>query len=203
MNKTVVITGGEGDIALAIKDLLVKDYNVLTPSKRELDVSDVKQVNQYFKERNVDILINNAGYIKPNNINRNCFEEEIKTININLTGVFICSGAVLNMNKNAIIINIGSSAGTKARGSWASYCSSKSGVIMATKCWYDEGVKTICISPGRTKTKMREMLFPNENQDELLSVKDFALVVLRAIKGDFEWGINLDVNINNVDNYKI
>ena len=142
-------------------------------------------------------------FIKPNIICENVIDEEIRAINVNLTGTFICTGAVLQRNKNAIIVNIGSSAGSKPRATWASYCASKAGVIIATKCWSDEGVRAICISPGRTKTKMRENLFSNENPEELLKAEDFADVVIRAINGDFEWGKNLDVNVGNIQKYEI
>lgn len=63
--KTIVITGGNGDIAQSIKKELEKEYNILTPGKEELDVTDVKRVNEYFENQNVDILINNAGYVVP------------------------------------------------------------------------------------------------------------------------------------------
>ena len=46
--KTIVITGGNGDIAQSIKKELEKEYNILTPGKEELDVTDVKRVNEYF-----------------------------------------------------------------------------------------------------------------------------------------------------------
>lgn len=66
--KTIVITGGNGDIAQSIKKELEKEYNILTPGKEELDVTDVKRVNEYFENQNVDILINNAGYVVPYSI---------------------------------------------------------------------------------------------------------------------------------------
>lgn len=199
MNKKVVITGGNGDIAIAIKELLLlQDFQVFAPSRNELDVTNIKSASEYFAKHPADILINNAGYIKPHSIIENIIEDEIKTIDVNLSGAFICSGALLKLNKDAIIVNVGSSAGTNVKGYWSSYCASKAGLIMATKCWHKEGVKTICISPGRTKTKMREALFSNENPDELLKPKDFASVILRAIHEDFEWGLNLDINVQNV-----
>ena len=66
--KTIVITGGNGDIAQSIKKELENEYIVLTPGKEELDVTDIKRVNEYFNSQNADILINNAGYVVPYSI---------------------------------------------------------------------------------------------------------------------------------------
>ena len=98
----------------------------------------------------------------------------------------------------AKIINIGSSAGTKVHGAWSSYCASKAAVIMATKCWAEEGVDVICLSPGRTITKMRKSMYPNEDPNTLMKPEDFAIVVHQAINNKYSKGINLDVNISNV-----
>jgi NAD(P)-dependent dehydrogenase (short-subunit alcohol dehydrogenase family) len=198
--RRVLITGGNGDIAKAIIDNLSEsgDFEIFAPNKNEFDVTDIKSVNDYIKEIRPDILINNAGYIKPSVISNNNNLIEKKTLDINLFGVFNCTGALLEINKDAIIINIGSSAGTKARGEWSSYCAAKAGVIMATKCWAQEDVKTVCISPGRTATKMRKGLFPDEDQNTLLTSEQFAIIVKKAIDGKYEYGSNIDVNIQNI-----
>ncbi len=197
--KKVVITGGNGDIANAIGNLLQsKNYEVYLPKRDELDVTNEKNVNSYFANNTPDILINNAGAILIEEIEKNNISKHKNVIDVNLTAVFTCTGAVLARNKNAQIINIGSSAGTKVHGQWSSYCASKAGVIMATQCWAQEGVNAICLSPGRTLTKMRKSMYPDENADTLLKPEDFAKIVYKAINGEYKTGINLDVNINNI-----
>ncbi|MFS0688508.1 SDR family NAD(P)-dependent oxidoreductase [Sporosarcina sp. 179-K 8C2 HS] len=199
--KKVIITGGNGDIAKGIiSELKINgEYEIYAPGKEEMDVTDINSVKNYINSIDPDILINNAGYIVPTTISEYDIRNDKKSIEINLFGLFNCTGAVLNKNSEAIVINIGSSAGTKARGEWSSYCAAKAGVIMATKCWADEGVKTICISPGRTATKMRKALYPNEDQNTLLTTSQFAQVVLKAIKGEYDYGTNIDVNIHNIE----
>ncbi len=197
--KKVVITGGNGDIANAIGNLLQSEnYEVYLPKRDELDVTNEENVNLYFANNTPDILINNAGAILIEEIEKNNISKHKNVIDVNLTAVFTCTGAVLARNKNAQIINIGSSAGTKVHGQWSSYCASKAGVIMATQCWAQEGINTICLSPGRTLTKMRKSMYPDENPDTLLKPEDFAKIVYKAINGKYKTGINIDVNINNI-----
>ena len=187
----VVITGGSGDIAIAISNELKKDisknYEILLPRRTELDVTNIEMVHKYFQSTHPDILINNAGAILLEKIELNNIKKHKQVIDVNLTGVFACTGAVLSSNPNAKIINIGSSAGTKVHGEWSSYCATKAAVIMATKCWADEGIDTICISPGRTLTKMRKSMYPNENPDTLMKPEDFAIVVNKAINNKYKF----------------
>lgn len=199
--KKVLITGGKGDIAQAIvtKLGLKGGFKIYAPGKEEMDVTDVESVNKYVDEVMPDILINNAGYIYPCAIEENKIEIERKSIDINLFGTFNCTGSVLKNNKDALIINIGSSAGTKVHGEWSSYCATKAAVIMATKCWAEEGVKVICISPGRTATKMRKGLFPQEDESTLLTADKFSEIVVKAIEGKYEYGENINVNAQNVE----
>jgi 3-oxoacyl-[acyl-carrier protein] reductase len=197
--KKVVITGGNGDIAKAIGNLLkAANYEVYLPTREELDVKNLQLIHEYFSRIVPDILINNAGAILLEDISQNNILAHKNVIDVNLTAVFACTGEVLKHNPNAQIINIGSSAGTKVHASWSSYCATKAAVIMATKCWAEEGVDTICISPGRAETKMRKSMYPNENPDTLMKPKDFAKVVLKAVQHHYETGLNIDVNVNNV-----
>ena len=196
--KTIVITGGQGDIAKAIKKELEREYERLTPGKEELDVVDIEAVDTYFKNHALDILINNAGYVKPMSISDCDIYSEKRAIDINLFGTFNCTSAVLRRNENARIINVGSSAATKIHGTWSSYCASKAGVVMATKCWAEDGYDVICISPGRTETKMRKGLFPDEDAATLLKPEEFAKVIRRAVEGEYAGGTHLDVTRDNV-----
>lgn len=199
--KKVLITGGEGDIARAIIEKLSgkNNYEIKAPGKKELDVTDIASVQKFVEEYMPDILINNAGYVVPMSIADCNIESEKEAIDINLFGTFNCTAAVLHKNRRAQIINIGSSAATKIHGTWASYCAAKAGVVMATKCWAEDGINAICISPGRTATKMRRGLFPDEDQNTLLQPEDFAEVVYKAVLGQYESGSHINVTKQNVE----
>ena len=198
--KKVLITGGQGDIAQAIARKLLDHggYEVKTPGKDVMDVTKIDVVTRYVENFVPDILINNAGYVFPQSI-KNCdMEKEKKAFDINLFGLFNCTAAVLKRNKEARIINIGSSAATKIHGTWSSYCASKAAVVMATKCWAEDGVYAVCVSPGRTDTKMRRGLYPDEDKMTLLRPDDFATIVLYAVEGKYASGEHINVNLQNV-----
>ena len=197
--RKALITGGNGDIAKAIADLLLNEgYEVFAPGRQEMDVTNYAQICEVMAKVRPDLLINNAGFIKVNNIADTNIALEKQSIDINLIGTFNCTNAVLKINPNAKIINIGSSAGTKVHGGWSAYCASKAAVIMATKCWAEENVDVICVSPGRTVSKMRKSLFPDEDQSTLLKAEDFAKIVIKAIHDEYPKGANIDVNIQNI-----
>lgn len=199
--KKVLITGGQGDIAQAIAKKLRNqgEYEVRTPGKDEMDVTDTDAVKQFVEKFVPDILINNAGYVFPQTIKDCDIEKEKRALDINLFGTFNCTSAVLKRNKDAKIINIGSSAATKVHGTWSSYCAAKSAVVMATKCWAEDGVYAVCVSPGRTATKMRSGLYPEEDKSTLLKPDDFATIVLYAIEGKYTPGEHINVNLQNVE----
>lgn len=199
MRKKVLITGGNGDIAKAIAGKLDEaDYEVRLPGREELDVTSEESARQYMASFVPDILINNAGFVRPQSIRSCDLAYTRRALDVNLFGTFNCSAAALCQNPQVRIINIGSSAATKIHGTWSSYCAAKAAVVMATQCWAEDGVDVVCISPGRTETKMRRGLYPNEDTRTLLDPNDFASVVLKAILGCYKSGAHINVNLNNV-----
>jgi len=198
--KKVLITGGSGDIAKAITALLKRSgYEVHAPSREEMDVTDPFSIDNVIRKYIPDILINSAGFVKPQSVKNGDTKLSKKHIDINLGGVFYCTEIALKYNPELDVVNIGSAAAIEAHATWSEYCATKAGVVMATKCWAEDGIFTACISPGRTKTKMRKSLFPEEDQNTLLDPDDFAKVVLLAIEKKCEAGSHIVVRKQNVD----
>lgn len=198
MNKRVLITGGQGGIALAIKELLELDgYEVYSPGRKELDVTDIENIENVILKYTPDTLINAAGYVVPQSVKDADLQCTKKHIEINLLGTFYCSQIALKYNPNLDIINIGSAAAVTTHPTWSEYCASKAGVVMATKCWAEDGLYAVTISPGRTKTKMRKALFPDEDQETLLLPEDFAKVVMKAVRKEFSTGSHIIVRKQN------
>lgn len=197
--KKVLITGGSGGIAQAIKTLLEEDgYNVLAPTRAEMDVTDWNSIEAVVKEFVPDILINNAGYVVPMSVKEMDLENTKKHFDINVGGTFYCTGIALKYNPDLQIVNVGSAAAVESHATWSEYCASKAAVVMATKCWAEDGLYAVVISPGRTRTKMRKFLFPDEDQSTLLEPIDFAKVIMKAVRKEYPSGTHIIVRKQNV-----
>ena len=195
----VLITGGGGGIAQAIKALLEKDgYTVFAPTRAEMDVTDWNSIDNAIKDFVPDILINNAGYVVPQSIKTMDLENTKKHFDINVGGTFYCTGIALKYNSDLQIVNICSAASIESHATWSEYCASKAAVAMATRCWAEDGLYAVAISPGRTRTKMRKFLFPDEDQSTLLEPEDFAKVVMKAVRKEYPSGENIIVRKQNV-----
>lgn len=200
MKRKVLITGGNGDIAQAIKELLEGDgYLVRAAAREELDVTDWQSIERVMSQFAPDILINNAGYVTSRSIRQMDLENTKRHFDVNLGGTFYCTGIALKYNPNLQIINIASAASVETHATWSEYCASKAAVVMATRCWAEDGLYAVAISPGRTKTKMRKSLFPDEDQNTLLIPLDFAKVVMKAVRREYPSGSHIIVRKQNVE----
>lgn len=199
MNKKVLITGGNGGIAVAIGELLEQDgYTVLAPGRLEMDVTDADSIESVISTFVPDILINAAGYVVPQSVKNADLVNTKKHIDINLTGTFFCTQIALKYNPQLDIVNVGSAAAVESHATWSEYCAAKAAVVMATKCWAEDGLYSVVISPGRTRTKMRKTLFPDEDQTTLLEPIDFAKVVMKAVRKEYPTGTHIIVRKTNV-----
>ena len=64
MSKTVLITGSTGMVGRnATEKLLEIGFDVLAPTRKELDLIDSKEVSRYFKSNKIDIVIHAAGLV--------------------------------------------------------------------------------------------------------------------------------------------
>lgn len=194
-----LITGGDGDIAKAIAEKLEGD--VYAPNRDELDVSNIENVYNSVKELRPDVVINCAGYIKPDKVKESNQAEWIRQISVNLVGTYLVSKNALE-NGAKVIINISSTSGMGGRGNWSAYCASKAGVISFTQSLAEEGVRAYCISPHRTKSKMRKYLFPDEDQETLMTPDKVADVVLDVLKGKYNSGVNIELGKDLIKTYE-
>lgn len=132
----------------------------------QADVSQENQVDTLIKTtlekfQRVDILVNNAGITRDTLLLRMKLEEWQAVIDINLTGVFLCTKAVSKImlkQRSGRIINIASVAGQMGNPGQANYSAAKAGVIGFTKTVAKElssrGITVNAVAPGFIITDM-------------------------------------------------
>lgn len=153
--KTIVDRGGE---AIALK----------------ADVSKTEEVDSLIQETldkfgRIDVLVNNAGITRDTLLLRMKPEDWQAVIDLNLTGVFLCTKAVSKLmlkQKSGRIINITSVAGQMGNPGQANYSAAKAGVIGFTKTVAKElasrGVTVNAVAPGFIATDMTHDLKADE-----------------------------------------
>lgn len=140
----------------------------------QADVSQSEQVDAMLKAvtetwGRVDVLVNNAGITRDTLLLRMKPEEWQAVIDLNLTGVFLCTRAVSKMmlkQKSGRIINIASVAGQMGNPGQANYSAAKAGVIGFTKTVAKEvasrGITVNAVAPGFISTDMTKDLKSDE-----------------------------------------
>lgn len=180
--RKVLLTGGSRGIGKAILKNLEKDYFVIAPQRKELNLLNKTSIDNFiskYKKQNFDILINNAGINNPqwvdeldqNNIN--------ETIEVNLIApILLVRSFIHSMKKNkwGRIINISSIFGEVARAKQTLYCTTKYGLNGLTKSLalelapYNILVNSVC--PGFTNT---DLIKRNSSQKIKNIIKDIPL----------------------------
>jgi len=161
--KVAIVTGGGGGIGKAIVETFVRegarvaiaDRNLEaaralaeslgaeqgTTAAIEVDVADSPAVTQMAAQvfaifGRIDILINNAGIRFLHPLLEQTDEEWRRTLDVNLTGPFLCCKAVipymLRTGKGKIV-NVSSVAGMFGRPLRSAYCASKGGELAFTR----------------------------------------------------------------------
>lgn len=205
---SIVITGAGSDMAKAIQKKIAKKYPkkqiYMVPSCL-LDVRDITQSELIFGTMKPEVLINCAGYISPQNIAESDPLEWQKELDINLFGAYNVSRAAAKYGCKTFI-HIGSTSGSRGRGGWSGYSASKAGLISLVESLSEEGYYAYCISPGRTDTKMRDILFPEEDKNTRLTTNQIAQLVYKVLDKKYKNGSNIviikhngrvKINVNN------
>jgi len=125
----------------------------------------------------IDILVNNAGIVRDRTLTNMTKEEWDDVIATNLTGVFNCTKAVLDvMTKcgGGKIVNISSVIGLIGNFGQSNYAASKAGVIGFTKSVAKEvarkGITVNAIAPGFIETDMLETVTEHTKEQILAQI---------------------------------
>jgi meso-butanediol dehydrogenase / (S,S)-butanediol dehydrogenase / diacetyl reductase len=110
----------------------------------------------------IDVLVNNAGVGDSAAVLEETPEGWERTLRINLTGAFLMARAALPslIERRGSIVNVSSINAFLAGPGWASYCTSKAGLVMLTRSlavdYGPAGVRANCVCPGWVRTPMGE-----------------------------------------------
>ncbi|WP_346293927.1 3-oxoacyl-[acyl-carrier-protein] reductase [Sphaerothrix gracilis] len=143
----------------------------------QADVSQADQVDALIsatmeKWGRVDVLVNNAGITRDTLLLRMKPEDWQAVIDLNLTGVFLCTRAVSKImlkQRSGRIVNVASVSGLMGNPGQSNYSAAKAGVIGFTKTIAKElasrGVTVNAVAPGFIATDMTADL---SNTEEIL-----------------------------------
>jgi NAD(P)-dependent dehydrogenase (short-subunit alcohol dehydrogenase family) len=185
--RTVLVTGASRGIGKAIKEVLarVPGYDILAPSRQEMDLSDMRSVRRYVRARpDVDILVNNAGI----NILQSLEEIDDATfmemLNVNLRGPLTAIREVaphMKARRFGRIINMSSIWGSRSKERRGLYSMTKFGLNGITKTLAHElgghGVLVNAVCPGYVNTDLVRRNVPPEEQKAIkkaIPLKRFA-----------------------------
>lgn len=109
----------------------------------------------------IDILINNAGITRDAMLKKLTVEQWQQVIDVNLSGVFYCTQAVIPYmleQESGKIINTSSIVGINGNVGQTNYAATKAGLIGMTKTWAKElgrkGINVNAVAPGFIETSM-------------------------------------------------
>lgn len=214
MQKLIVVTGGSRGIGRAILEKFAgQGFDVATCARNGQELADlentlkkkfpaiqvftfkadmgekvqVKAFTQFITDlkRNVDVLVNNAGYFLPGEIVTEPEGTLESMINANLYSAYYTSRGIVPLmkaNQSGHVFNICSIASIKAYANGGSYAISKFAMLGMSKCLREElkndGIRVTAVMPGATKTRSWES--SDLPDDRFMTIEDIAETIYTA-----------------------
>lgn len=168
MSRTVVVTGGAKGIGKAVAERFPTD-DVHAPGHAELDVTNEEQVTAFFERLGrVDVLVNNAGVAAGMSLVRTTLDDWRAHLDVNATGVFLCTRAVVGgmiERGDGRIVTVASIAGLTGMRYTAAYAASKHAAIGLMRATAAEvagtGVTANAVCPAWVRTDMTRRTVEN------------------------------------------
>ncbi len=125
----------------------------------------------------IHVLVNNAGIAEFTDFEQTTLDSWNRIMEVNVTGTFICSQAVLPLMKQhgGAIVNMASIAGLIGIPKMPAYCASKAAVIGLTRQmaaeYTGQGIRVNCICPGRISGTELDRRIMEVDNDEVTRAK--------------------------------
>ena len=159
----------------------------------------IEKIESVLRHEEINILINNAGYLHQGSVESTSLAEINNMVQINyLAPVQIVQSLLSNLKKGkAHIVNIGSMGGFSGSSKFPGlsiYSSTKAALANLSECWAEElkefGVTSNCLALGAVNTEMLKNAFPG-----------YEAPVNSSLMG--EKVVDFSINYNGVINGKI
>jgi NAD(P)-dependent dehydrogenase (short-subunit alcohol dehydrogenase family) len=163
VSRVVVVTGGTRGIGAAVAERFrVAGDRVTALGSADCDVTDERQVAETFERIGpVDVLVNNAGISASADVGRTTLDDWRAQIDVNATGAFLCTRAVLAGMRDrdrGRIVTVASTAGLAGAKYTAAYTASKHAAVGLMRAVAAEvagsGVTANAVCPGFVRTDM-------------------------------------------------
>jgi NAD(P)-dependent dehydrogenase (short-subunit alcohol dehydrogenase family) len=163
VSRVVVVTGGTRGIGRAVAErFAAAGDEVVALGSADCDVTDEAQVAETFERLGpVDVLVNNAGVSASADLARTTLDDWRAQIDVNATGAFLCTRAVLASMRerdSGRIVTVASTAGLEGAKYTAAYTASKHAAVGLMRAVAAEvagsGVTANAVCPGFVDTDM-------------------------------------------------
>jgi 3-oxoacyl-[acyl-carrier protein] reductase len=184
-NKVCIVTGGGRGIGQATAEkfigesatVIIADFDEATGTATaeylgdqcsfvKTDVSQSESVKSLIKRvkadhGSIDVIVNNAGILQDQTLEKMDEEEFDKVIQVNMRGVYLCTkyaAEVMREQGSGVILNASSVVARFGNFGQTNYVASKAGLEGMTKVWARElgkhGIRVNAVAPGFIKTDM-------------------------------------------------
>jgi NAD(P)-dependent dehydrogenase (short-subunit alcohol dehydrogenase family) len=165
VTRLVVVTGGTRGIGRAVAErFAAAGDRVIAVGRSECDVTDERAVAAFFERAGeVDVLVNNAGVSASAPLPRTTLDDWRAQLEVNATGAFLCTRAVLpgmRERDRGRIVTVASTAGRAGSRYTAAYAASKHAAVGLMRAVAAEvagtGVTANAVCPAFVRTEMTE-----------------------------------------------
>ena len=184
-NKVCIVTGGGRGIGQATAEkfigesatVIIADFDEATGTATaeylgdqcsfvKTDVSQSESVQSLIKRvkadhGSIDVIVNNAGILQDQTLEKMDEEEFDKVIQVNMRGVYLCTkyaAEVMREQGSGVILNASSVVARFGNFGQTNYVAAKAGLEGMTKVWARElgkhGIRVNAVAPGFIKTDM-------------------------------------------------
>ncbi len=163
MSRRVVVTGGAKGIGLAVVERFTALGDDVTGlSHADLDVTDEEAVERAFADiGEVDVLVNNAGIAESAPLTKTTLEQWRRHFDVNVTGPFLCTRAVvggMRARGSGCIVTVASTAGRIGAPYTSAYTASKHAAVGLMRAVAAElagsGVRVNAVCPTFVRTEL-------------------------------------------------